>query len=353
MAARTGSTRPATSSSQSPEYRRAVQDDPRLDTALAPTLRSAYGIDAGAFRFLPGYDARSAAYQVTTPTGPLFVKVHIDGVQPDALEVAAALAEAGVRNVPAPVRTDGGELWVATDVGAVVAAPFVPGRRAADVGMGRHDWRAFGSTLRAIHDGRLGERFAERLHVDRFDGSAAADAVTAVERAGREQGSAGAQAFAEMLLTHRATIERMARRMEELGSRLRNRPFARVLCHADIHAANILVRDDGGIALVDWDGPMIAPRERDLLFVIGSRIARRVEPHEEAWFFEGYGDVPVDGEAIVFYRYERILEDIAEFVREALEDPATAEGTRLSHTRLVAGFFAPDGIVETAEAWSR
>jgi spectinomycin phosphotransferase len=328
-----------------------VHQDPGLDLdQLAASLRSAYGVEATRFRFRPGYDARSAAYEVTSATGPLFVKVYLDGADLDALDVPAALAEAGVPSVPGPIRTGDGEPWAATALGAVVAMPFVHGRAAVDVGMGDEDWRAFGSTLRAVHDSGLEERFAERLRVDRFDGFAALDAVRAVDRAARHHEPAGARGFAEMLLAHRPRIEGMAQRMNDLGNRLRHRSVARVLCHADIHAANILVRDGGGIALVDWDGPMIAPRERDLLFVIGSRIARRVEPHEETWFFEGYGDVPVDQEAIVFYRYERILEDVAEFAREVLDDPATTDATRLAHTALVDGFFAPDGIVQTAES---
>ena len=142
----------------------------------------------------------------------------------------------------------------------------------------------------------------------------------------------------------------MLERAEDLGAGLRGRSFDRVLCHADIHAANILVADDGRIVLVDWDGPMLAPRERDLLFVIGSRIARDVEPHEEAWFFEGYGEVEVDPEAIVYYRYERIFEDIAETGRSVLTDSAVPESSRASEVSLVASFFGPGGIVESVES---
>jgi spectinomycin phosphotransferase len=140
----------------------------------------------------------------------------------------------------------------------------------------------------------------------------------------------------------------MVERAEGLGARLATRRFQRVLCHADIHAANLLVADDGRIFLVDWDGPMVAPRERDLLFVIGSRIARDVEPHEEPWFFEGYGEVPVDPEAIVYYRYERILEDIGEISRSVFEG-GSSEESRASEVDLAESFFGPGGIVETVE----
>jgi spectinomycin phosphotransferase len=143
-------------------------------------------------------------------------------------------------------------------------------------------------------------------------------------------------------------IEAMLTRATALGEDLRGRPLDHVLCHSDIHAANILVTDEGGIVLVDWDGPKLAPRERDLLFVIGSRIARTVTAQEEAWFFEAYGEVAVDPEAIVYYRYERILEDIAETGRSVFDGEAS-ETSRATEVTLAATWFDASGDIATAE----
>ncbi len=153
-----------------------------------------------------------------------------------------------------------------------------------------------------------------------------------------------------MLEAEAGRIGAMLERAEELGGRLAHRSFTRVLCHADIHAANILVADDGRIFLVDWDGPMLAPREHDLLFVIGSRIARRVEPHEEAWFFEGYGQVPVDLEALFYYRYERMIEDLGVDALAVFTDPQLPDASRESSVALLERFFEPGGIAEDVES---
>jgi spectinomycin phosphotransferase len=211
-------------------------------------------------------------------------------------------------------------------------------------------WRTFGSTLRAVHDSALAKRFADRLPAESFSLASAAPVRGVLEFAKRPSLPPPAGERLGVFLREQAgRLEAMVERAEELGERLGGRSFVRVLCHADIHAANLLVADDGRILLVDWDGPMLAPRERDLLFVIGSRIARTVEPHEQAWFFEGYGEVPVDPDAIVYFRYERVLEDLGEIGTSVFSDGDLPEASRESQVALAESFFGPGGILETVE----
>jgi len=58
----------------------------------------------------------------------------------------------------------------------------------------------------------------------------------------------------------------------------------------------------------------------------------------------------VDPEAIVYFRYERILEDIAVDGTSIFGDPTLTEATREAQVDLIASFFAPGGIVESVEA---
>ncbi len=242
-------------------------EDPGLDPAeLAGALQVAYGIDATSLSFVPGYDLQAASYEVTTPDASFFLKVRSGALQEASLDVPRALLEAGVPNVLAPLRTLSAALWAAMDGRSLVLQPFVSGPNAMVAGLTDEQWRTFGATLRAVHDSGLERSFADRLPVETFSLAAAAS-VRRILEAARLQTleSPAARQLAAFCRQQAGRIGATLERVEELGALLRARSFGLVLCHADIHAANILVTNEGGIVLVDWDGPMIAPRERDLL----------------------------------------------------------------------------------------
>jgi len=334
-----------------------MREQPNLaiDTIVA-CLTGRYGLDIASVAFLPlGYDFNAAVYRVTTGDGtPYFLKLRFGPVNEAALLVPRVLTDLGVPNVLAPLRTRSADLWSPLAGASAVLYPFIEGENVAVAGLTDDQWREFGATLLAVHTSGLGDQFRDQLPVETFSlPSAALVRRVLGETDAAVVGGMVAARFAAFWRANAGSIRALLARAEALSARLRATPFEFVLCHADIHAANILAGVDGRIWLVDWDGPIIAPRERDLLFVVGSTIARPVTPREEDLFFEEYGPAEVNPVALAYYRYERMIEDIGEAGRRVLFDPDVGEEARAEDAALAMDFFAPGGMVERAETVTR
>jgi len=91
-----------------------------------------------------------------------------------------------------------------------------------------------------------------------------------------------------------------------------------VLCHSDIHGGNILISNAGELYIVDWDDPILAPKERDLMFIGGGIDSIWKSKREEAVFYEGYGKTVINVVALAYHRYERIIEDLVVICEQLL-----------------------------------
>jgi spectinomycin phosphotransferase len=128
-------------------------------------------------------------------------------------------------------------------------------------------------------------------------------------------------------------------RAEELGRVIRSRALPVVLCHGDMHAGNVLVREDGSLSVVDWDEPIFAPRERDRALIGGAFGGSGLTPEEQrAQFMRGYGETPVSREAIAHYRHERIVADIAAFCEQIYRSEDRREDREQAFRWLVSSF---------------
>ncbi|MEJ2710858.1 MAG: phosphotransferase, partial [Anaerolineales bacterium] len=154
--------------------------------------------------------------------------------------------------------------------------------------------------------------------------------------------------LATFLNGKRAEILDLVERTERLAQALRTRSPEFVLCHSDIHAGNILIDVNGNFYIVDWDDPILAPKERDLMYAGGGQFGvRRTPEEEETLFYRGYGQTQVDPDALAYYRYERIIEDIAVYCEELL---LTEEGgaDREQAYRYLTANFLPGNVLEIA-----
>jgi spectinomycin phosphotransferase len=319
------------------------------DAELIACLREAYGLNIVRVAFLPlGADVNTAVYRATADDSTdYFVKLRSGAFNEMTIIVPKLLHEQGLRQVIAPLPTQSGQLWTPLRDFHVTVSPFIEGQDGYDAPLTDQHWVELGRALKALHTAPLPPAMAARLQRETY-----ADHWR--ERMKRFQALADTHTFADPVAAEMAVFLRQKRdivsalvsRAEHLANLLQAQPF--VLCHADIHAWNVLISSNGQLYIVDWDTLILAPKERDLMFIGGGLFANRRPPSEEArLFYQGYGEAEIDLNTLAYYRFERIVQDAAEFCEQLL---MTDEGgqDRANGLRQFTSQFQPGGVIEIA-----
>lgn len=321
------------------------------DESLRLALAEQFDLTIVALTFLPlGHDSAAWVYRAEAASGAAyFVKLRLRVDNPAALLVPRYLQDHGVTQVVAPLPTLTGSLWAPAGEHALILYPFVTGGTGMEQGLAAEQWRAYGAALRAVHAAPVSAELAGRLRREGY-APVGAELIRRLDAhlGGDPPADAEGAALAAHWRANHATIRTLLGRAEELGRRLAQNPLSVVLCHADIHTNNLLVDLTGDVWIVDWDETMLAPRERDLMFVAGGISARLLRPHEEAWFFEGYGPVAIDPLALAYYRAAWAISDIADFADQVCFRADLGLLSRQAALRYYVGLFEPGEIVSIA-----
>jgi spectinomycin phosphotransferase len=329
------------------------------DATIVAGLREGYALPVERLEFVPlGNDSAAWTYRATASDGRiLFVKVRREP-RPAAVRIPRFLYNCGVTQVVATLPTRDGDGWLEIGPWAILVYPFVDAPSAKRAGMNEDDWRRLGSFAARLHRTVLPDDLAALVAREDFrprSNELAARVARAVEthRGNVVTGDELAERLVAAWTSHRADIEWLVRRSDELARRIRDRAARTsalrfVLCHADLHAGNVLIGSEGAIFVVDWDEVVLAPRERDLMFVRGSVVAGRVSDREATAFESGYGSSAVDPLLIAWYRIEWAIQDLADFARRVILDPSLGPATRAVALALFESNFDPGGQVESA-----
>ena len=211
----------------------------------------------------------------------------------------------------------------------------------------RAAWIALGPSMQAVHAATLPAGLVERVPQEDYS-PVWRNIVTAFHQRVQHDhyDDPTAASFAALWMTKRDEILRIVERAEHLAQVLQDRAVQRVVCHADLHGNNVLVGADDELTIVDWDAPILAPKERDLMFIGGGVGGVWNNDQEAEWFYQGYGQTEIDRVALAYYRYERIVEDIAEFSEQIFGIQGSVQD-RQRGLRLIEQF-APNNVVEIA-----
>ncbi|MCY4020705.1 MAG: aminoglycoside phosphotransferase family protein [Chloroflexi bacterium] len=325
-----------------------MRDRPKIpDERIVAGLEQAYGISARAVAFLPiGNDAAASAFRIHDGQRAFFLKLRKGSPNRASLTVPHHLRVSGVESVVAPLIAISGQLFAELDGYSLILYPWIEGESKWSKTLSRRQWRAWGAIMRAIHRAGVSEALKAQLPEEqygkrwlrRFERVAGA-----VER--NRQPHAFADELAALWRQKAAKIEQARARYLSLGSRLEAEDHVHVICHADIHPANIMVDDGGAIHIVDWDEVVLAPRERDLMFFL-------IDGHPNdavAAFMDGYGECKVDKIGLAYYRYDWVLQEYCDYGERVLLSNELSERELQFSIDEFKRLFSPGDVVELAE----
>ncbi len=321
------------------------------DESLISSLQEEYGLLVVQLAFLPrGADRHTAVYRVISEDGtPYFVKLRRGVFDATTVTLPKFLSDQGIVHIIVPLATKAGHLWASLEAFKLVLYPFIEGHSGYEVDLSDRHWRDLGRALKRIHTAKVSPALRRRIQWEtyppqwrkivraflaRVDDTALADPV-AVE-------------LAAFLKARRDEILDLVGRAERFALHLKPRTPEFVLCHSDIHAGNVLIDPTGALYIVDWDNPIFAPKERDLMFIGGGLWGDgHTAQEEETLFYRGYGQTQIDPAALAYYRYERIVQDIAVFCERIFQ---TNEGRedREQSLRYLKSNFLPNSTIEMA-----
>jgi len=316
---------------------------------IAACLEQHYGMFNAVPTFLPiGADSNTAVYNIDADGLSFFLKLRRDDFDPMAVAVPAWLQAQGNQQIMAPIPTRTEKLWVNAYGFDWVLYPFLDGEDGWTTELSPTQWIALGASLRAVHDTILPAAIQERLPREDF-GPRLRQHVRMYDQQVIRQafGDPSAVALATWWKTRRDEILTIVDRAERLAAVAARQNVSLVLCHTDLHAGNVLLLAHDEIMIVDWDNPLLAPRERDLMFIGGAVGGIWNTALEEELFYQGYGPINVDKGLLSYYRYQRIVADLAAYGEEIFG--MQVDGVdREQGVRSVISQWEPGSVVEAA-----
>ncbi len=214
-------------------------------------------------------------------------------------------ARAGIVNIAHPIPTSNGQMRIQIRDFQIALFDWIPGRTAQEHKLTDTQLERLGEFLAKIHQSKtiIGEYSVRENFAIPFKDRLVAILSDMSEIAGD---STKYKTKLELFIEpHRQKFTRELETLDKLQRQVKTMNLEFVNCHGEPSPGNILSSNDGQIHLLDWDEPIFAPKEKDLLF-----FKDNVEP-----VMKGYSlfssDTVIDQDVLEFYGHLWNLGEIA------------------------------------------
>lgn len=320
------------------------------DQRIIDCLKTDYGIDVAMLTFLPlGADMHASVYKAEAKDeSSYFVKLKRGHHHDISIDVVELLHLAGIEQVIPPIKTGQGQSSQALDDFTLIVYPFIEGQDGFSRKLSDEQWITLGKVLRQVHELEVPLSIKNQIRQEEYSPKWR-EAVRAlfVHLETKPFGDEYALKLGIFMKENIAAIHQLVDCAEQLAQKLQTQSLPFVLCHSDIHGGNVLLHGNDNIYIVDWDEPILAPKERDLMFIGGGVANVWNKAQEEILFYKGYGKTELNMTSLAYYRHERIVEDIALYGRDLLLT-TTGGKNRPEILKFFIDMFEPNGVVDIA-----
>lgn len=320
------------------------------DELIISRLQEEYNLRVDELTFLPiGADMGTAVYRVIIADGTAYFLKLRKGFEEIVVTVPLFLKAQGVGEMIVPLETKSKRHWADFGNYKMILYPFINGKNGFEMDLTDVHKRSLGAALKRIHAVQVPPELKRVIPKENYS-PRWRESIKNIQMQVENTAFADTTAakLAEFMKSKRSEMNRLVQHAEQLASELQSKSLEFVLCHTDIHGANMLINEDNDLYIVDWDNPLLAPKERDLMFVGGGIDNIWKSKGDESVFYEGYGKPNIDFAMLAYYRYERVIEDLVAYAEQLLLTDAGGADRESAYGRFTSNF-KPGSTIEIAD----
>ena len=119
--------------------------------------------------------------------------------------------------------------------------------------------------------------------------------------------------LAEIVLPKEKKLLEIHKELRKISKLLNRNNKKFVICHTDPHVLNLIVGKNGLISLIDWDRPVLAPKEHDLWFYLDRRYVSFLNAYKKE-----FGKFKINKQIVHYYYVERHFDDFTHLLSRLL-----------------------------------
>lgn len=321
-----------------------------LSGKIASILQYQYEINIDQIKFLPiGADQNTIVYKVNTVNQlEYFVKLRKEHFSEASILIPEQLHSSNVSHIIPTIKTIKGESWFRFDNHVLIVHPYIEGKNAAENGLSIAQMFELGALLKSLHSLKLPMDIKSKLPIESFNSGWSEKLLKYLSMISTFEYKDSIQLRLKSFINeNNEKITVLINEAEKVSKIIPKTSDNFVVCHADFHAYNLLVTEKEDFYLIDFDTVILAPKERDMMF-IGAKIDALSDNQDAvSSFYEGYGIDLIDKALIRYYRLNRILEDLVVDCELILAPDLNIKDREQSLKFLISNF-QPGNTIEAA-----